>query len=238
MEKSNKVSLILLIILTVSVVLLCVYKVVYNQKNENLDGIKFMEEYSELNGKVNENTEKSYVEVEIDEKNLVKYLTEKEAVELLDKGTGVIYFGFSTCPWCRSLVTSLVNISNQKNEVIYYLDVLNVRSKYEVKDGVLNKVKDGSENYYKILNLLDKKLENYILTDKDNKNYDTGEKRLYAPTIVAVKNGVITGFHVGTVDTQLSGYDKLNDDEVKALEKIITNLINSKNVELCTTEKC
>lgn len=238
MENKNKIILALLIILTISVVGFCVFRVLL--KNEELtDAIKFYNEYSELNNKENKNNGKIYVNVKINKENTVKYITEEEAINILEDGTGVIYFGFSTCPWCRSLISTLTNIAKSKNETIYYLDVLNIRSSYEVKDGKLNKLKEGTKGYYKILELLDNNLESYALVDEEENVYETNEKRLYAPTIVAVKNGEIKDFHVGTVDSQESGYDELTETQKTELESIIKDLINSKNDNIaCTNEKC
>ena len=57
-------------------------------------------------------------------KYCLEYLTEKEAVKLLEKGTGIIYFGFSGCPWCRNLVPILTDLAEELEEPVYYLDIL------------------------------------------------------------------------------------------------------------------
>lgn len=238
MNKRNVVILVILIVLTLSVVGVCVYKVMNKEEEKSADAKRFQEEYTELNGKINEYNDLSYVNVTISDDNTVKYVSEEEAVEILESGTGVLYFGFSACPWCRSLVSSLTRIAKEKEETIYYLDILNIRSSFEIADSKLNKLKEGTTNYYKILELLDKELEPFYLTDEEGNKYDTEEKRLYAPTLVAVKNGQVTDFHVGTVESQENGYDELNSEQKEELENIITDLINSKNVISCTDENC
>lgn len=239
MDKKNKILLIFLIVLTILVVGLCTYAVINNKKNnKNTDAIKFHNEYSKLNGKINELNGKNYVNVSISDTNTVKYVTEKKAVDLLENGIGIMYFGFSTCPWCRSLVSTLTKICEEKDETIYYLDVLDIRSTFELQDGKINKIKDGTKNYYRLLELLDSELEEFYLEDEAGNRYDAEEKRLYAPTIVAFNNGKITAIHVGTVDSQENGYDELNEIQIKELEEIIINLINSKNAEACTSDKC
>lgn len=238
MEKKNKIILIVIILLTIVVVGACIYSVLNNKNNIENDAIKFRNEYMELNDKVNEINGKAYVNVSLNDTNTIKYANEEKILEILDGGTGVIYFGFSTCPWCRSLVTTLAKVAEEKNEVIYYLDILDIRSSFELKEGKINKLREGSKEYYKILELLDEQLENFYLEDEAGNKYDTNEKRLYAPTLVAVNKGEITGFHVGTVETQESGYDKLTSNQVEELESIIAKLINSKNIDTCTKEKC
>lgn len=236
MEKRNKIILFVTIIITLIVVGLCIYSII-NKNNKESDAIKFRNEYMELNDKTS-----SYgianVNVSIIEDNTVKYLTEEEAVELLEEGTGIIYFGFSECPWCRNLVPILTDLAGEKEETIYYLNILDIRSTFKVEDGKLSKTRDGSKAYYKILDLLDEQLEDFYLTDEEGEKYDTEEKRLYAPTLVAVKDGKVKKIHVGTVDSQKSPYDELTDKQIKEMKKIITNLINSKNEEICTKDGC
>lgn len=237
MDKKNKIVLILLVILTLTVVGVCTYSVLNNNEKDT-DAIKFRNEYSELNGKVNETNGKNYVNVSISDANTVKYINEEEAVELLKDGTGVIYFGFSTCPWCRSLVSPLTSVAENKNETIYYLDILDIRSAFELDEGKLNKIKDGSKAYYKILELLDEELEEFYLIDEAGNKFDTEEKRLYAPTLVAFNKGKVTSVHVGTVDSQENGYEELTKEQTEELENIVEKLIDSKNVEVCTSDKC
>lgn len=237
MDKKNKITLIVLVTLTLLVVAFCTYSVL-TKKEVETDAIKFFDEYSEHNGKINENNGKNYVNVSISNTNTVKYVTEEKAAELLEKGTGIIYFGFSTCPWCRSLVSTLTSIAEEKNKTIYYLDILDIRSSFELSEGKINKIKDGTKGYYKILDLLDKHLENFNLEDEAGNKFNTGEKRLYAPTLVAFKDGKITDVHVGTVDSQKSGYDNLTATQITELEKRINKLLNSNELEVCTNEKC
>ena len=238
MEKKKIIMLITAIVVVALAIGFGIFAFTRPKQELNKDAIKFKEEYTEYNDKVNEYNGKGYVKVNLDDDNTFRYLTENEAVELLDKGTGVIYFGFPTCPWCRSLVSTLGKVAKEKNETIYYLNVLDLRSSYKVTDGKAVKVKDGSAGYYQILELLKDELEDYLVTDKNGKSYKTNEKRLYAPTLVAVKDGKVTSIHVGTVESQESGNDPLNETQIAEIEGIIKKLIASKNTEACTQDKC
>lgn len=237
MENKNKISLIVLIVLTIAVVGVCVYSIINKKDLEESDAVKFRNEYMELNDKVNNNGQ-NYLNVTISETNTIKYISAKKAVELLQEGTGVIYFGFATCPWCRSLIPILTKIAEEKKETIYYLDVLELRSTFQVEEGKLIKTKNGTDEYYELLDILDYYLQPFVLEDDSGNKYDSGEKRLYAPSVVSFKDGGITDFHDGTVESQLSGYDKLTSEQSKELEEIITKLIESKNIEVCTKDKC
>ncbi len=237
MDKKNKIYLILLIILTVGVVAFCIYSILVKNNIEESDAMKFRNEYMELNDKI-ATGDQTYVNVSISENNTVKYVSLKEAIDLMKSGKGIIYFGFPTCPWCRSLVSPLTKIAEDKKETIYYVDIKDVRSAFILEDGKSNKIKDGTAEYYELLELLNGYLEDFILEDEAGNKFKTGETRLYAPTIVAFKEGSVTGFHEGTIESQKSGYDKLNNDQTKELEKIITNLINSLEKSTCNKDKC
>lgn len=227
MEKRNKIIIAILIFLTLIVIGLCLFAVKHNHIKDN-DANKFRNEYMELNDKTNEALDKLYPNVVISENNTVKYLSTSAAVEMLKTGTGLIYFGYNSCPWCRTLVTPLVEVGIEKNEPIYYVDIKDIRSNFEINDNKLTVIKKGSDDYYQILKRLDEYLEEFYLEDEEGNRYDTLEKRLYAPTLVAVNNGVITGVHEGTVDTQETGYDKLSSEQTTELKKIIADLIASR----------
>ncbi len=227
MEKRNKIILILIIVLTVIVLILCGYLLINRNNLWRDDAKKFRNEYMKLNDQVNSEGA-VYPTVVISEDNKVKYLTEKDAVKMLQEGTGIIYMGFNTCPWCRSLIPTLLDVSKKMNETIYYLDIKNIKSSFEIQNGELVTTQKGTKYYYQLLDLLDEYLDAYYITDGEGGDYDTQEKRIYSPTLVAIKDGEVTGFHTGTVSSQLSGYDELTTEEKQELEKIITDLINSK----------
>ena len=238
MKKENKIIVSLIILFSLGAVFYCVY-LVLNNNNELTDAIKFRSEYMALNDKMNEETEKVYLNVNISETNTVKYATEKEIIDILESGSGLIYFGDATSSWCRSIVSSLTLLAEEKNETIYYFDISRIRTVFELNNEQISIIKEGSETYYKILELLDDYLEVLYLTDELGNHYITNEKVIHIPTLIMVKNGNIVGFHKGTVETQENGYDKLEDFEIADLKEIITNIINSKYVnEVCTMEKC
>ena len=58
-------------------------------------------------------------------------------------------------------------------------------------------------------------LNDYVLVTNKGKKVNTGEKRLYAPTVVAVKEGVVVGFHEGTVEK----HEKDDNGELRDLTK-------------------
>ena len=112
--KDNKLFMIIVTVLAAIVLVLNIQKVISN--NSQTDGIKFKEEYEKLNGKKNDQGKK-YREITIDSKNKIVYKTTEEVLELIDKKKSfVLYFGFDTCPWCRSVVPTLASISKELNQ--------------------------------------------------------------------------------------------------------------------------
>lgn len=245
MDKKRIIGIILgvLLVLAMSLKFYLDYK--DNKDNETKepervateDGKKFKSEYESLNG--TEITEDiKYLSLDISEFNPVVYKTDEEIVEILNNGTGVIYFGFNACPWCRSMIETLLEVVEDNNiEELYYTDIKDIRSSFEVKNKKLNVVKEGTESYYDILEKLDEYLSDYIITD-NKKEYDTKEKRLYAPTVVVVKEGEIVGVHEVTVDSQTEPYDGLNEDQKKELYNIYDEMISKINNGTCNKTGC
>ena len=242
MDKKRIVVIVLGVLLVV-LGLVKVYQLYHDKDDEKPnneivvteDEKNFKEQYESKNGEVN-SSDKEYLTVNIPEKNLVTIKTDEEIIQVLENGTGVVYFGFSTCPWCRSLVETLVNTAKEVGiKDIFYVDVLDIRSSYEVKSKKLNQTKEGTEGYYSILEILDDYLSEYKITS-GKKEYDTKEKRLYAPTVVAIKNGEIVGFHEGTVESQTDPYLGLNDTEKEELKNIFGEMFNKVLSSSCEDE--
>lgn len=218
--KDNKLFMIIVTVLAAIVLVLNIQKVISN--NSQIDGIKFKEEYEKLNGKKNDQGKK-YREITIDSKNKMVYKTTEEVLNLIDKKKSfVLYFGFDTCPWCRSVVPTLASISKELNQKVYYIDVKDIRDTYELDDDNKPKlVKKGSKDYSKLLEKLEPVLEDYTLTDSDNNKIEVGEKRIYAPNIISVINGEAKELTTGISDKQTEGYMKLT----KEMEKETYNKI-------------
>lgn len=218
--KDNKLFMIIVTVLAAIVLVLNIQKVISN--NSQTDGIKFKEEYEKLNGKKNDQGKK-YREITIDSKNKIVYKTTEEVLNLIDKKKSfVLYFGFDTCPWCRSVVPTLASISRELNQEVYYIDVKDIRDTFELDDDNKPKlVKKGSKDYSKLLEKLEPVLEDYTLTDSDNNEIKVGEKRIYAPSIVSVIDGKAKELTTGISDKQTDGYMKLT----KEMEKETYNKI-------------
>ena len=207
-------------------------------KDEITDAIKFKREYEEFNEKKYDNTDIAYFDVKLTNSNLFKYIKPDKAVKFLKEETGIIYFGFPQCPWCRTLVPYLEEIGkNVGVEKIYYLNILELRDSYELDGKKVNKTKEGSKEYYELLEVLDKYLEEFYLTNENGKKFDTGVKRLYAPTTVVVKDGKIVDFLEGTVDSQKK-FVPLTKEESSELKKKLSDMFIKISNTTCTDTGC
>lgn len=192
------------------------------EDNKKTDAILFKEEYEALNGEKNKSG-KEYPKVEIDEENPIKIKTAKEAASLME-GSGVFYFGFASCPWCRNAVPMLLKAAESNGlKDLYYVDTKTIRDTKIVKDGKVVTSKEAGEGYNELLEKLDSVLDEYVIKDDKGKEYKTGEKRLYAPTVVFVKDGSIVGIHVDTVKSHADagdGYIPLTEKQNEELFRI------------------
>lgn len=199
-----------------------------NHDSFSTDALKFKSEYEELNGEAT-SSDVPYLGISISKKNPIVYKTDEEIIDILENGTGVIYFGYSSCPWCRSMIETLLYSAKENNiGRIYYVNIKDIRSNYQIKDGKLDLIQKGSESYYSILKILDKYLNEYKVD-----NLDTNEKRLYAPTVVGVKKGEIVGFYTGTLNSQTDPFKALTKDEKKLLQQEYDKIFGATKDSTC-----
>lgn len=192
------------------------------------DEIKFKQEYESLNGKeIAENY--SLKNVEIISDNNIKYVKDDEILNLLNKGTNVIYFGWADCNWCRSIVPTLIDVLKDNNiEKLYYYDFKNLRSAYEK-----NTDKGKVSIYEGILDVIGEDITSLFGEDSLRSN----EKKILAPTVVFIKDGEYVGLHVKSVDSQEESTDELTKKQIKELYGKYQTLINLLKDNVCSTEE-
>ena len=196
------------------IVILLLLVTACNKKEEVInDAVKFKEEYEKINNKVNKTNNKKYRAISIPKNNPFIYKSAEDIVESIkSKETFIVYFGFKECPWCRSVLESLVKAANDLNvEKIYYVDVLNIRDVKEIKEkGNIKETKEGSNAYLELIELLKDVLDDYTL-EKDKKEINVGEKRIYAPNVVAVSKGKAVQLETGISPDLKDPYMKLTE---------------------------
>jgi len=193
--------------------------------NTDVDALKFKNEYESLN-------EEGSIEINISAKNPIEYANYDKLLEVINNGTGIIYLGFPGCPWCRNALPVLFDVANDNNiETIYYMNILNERDSYVVEDDKLvyatddeGNEKKGTVGYLKLLEALDEHLTEYIVSF-EGEEYKTGEKRIFAPTIIFVRDGRVLGLHVSTVESQKDPKTPLTKEQYEELYTIYEDYI-------------
>lgn len=175
-----------------------------NKDNKLTDSEKFATEYK-LKGEDGKALDNVFV-----------YRTPKQIINILEKGTGIVYLGFPECPWCTGYVPYLNEIAKEMNvEKIYYLNVLEER-------------KNNTAEYQKIVEIL----SDYLQNDEE------GNKRLYVPAVIAIKDGEIVGFDDETAwDTK--GYETPKEywenEDLEGLKEKLRCMMRDCKKDICTS---
>ena len=169
-----------------------------NKSIEKTDAEKFSEEYTEV-GK----------------NNLYVYRDVDQIINILEKGTGIVYLGFPECPWCQTYSKYLNEVALDLGiEKIYYYNIREDRN-------------NNTEDYQKIVSIL----KDYLQNDEE------GNKRIYVPSVIALNKGKIVGFDDETAwDTK--GFKTPSEywtkDEVKDLKAKLEIMISDTEMNICT----
>ena len=185
----------IIIVLVIVIIILISGIIVYSQ-----DNLRFKLTYESLNRIEYTNGKTISVEIPID--NKIEYLTGKEIKEVMKKETGIFYFGYTSCPWCRNDIGPLIEVAKENNiKKIYYIDT-HASSFQDVSKDVKELIGD------------------YLETDSE-----TGEKRLGVPDVYFIKNGEVIAHHVGTVSSYRNPYLGMNDEQKQELKDIYQSFI-------------
>lgn len=208
------------------------------------DSDKFKKEYESENGKKSKSG-KEYRKLSIPDDNPFVYITAEELSKKIDKKeTFIVYFGFSTCPWCRSVIEEMIKCAKDSDvDEIYYVDIKDIRDTREINaEGDIETTKEGTKGYMELLEKLDEVLDEYTVTvtDSEEDEISLGEKRIYAPNLVAVVDGKATKLEDGISDELTDPYMELTDEIKKDIYgkfKCIFKCIEELET-VCTTKAC
>lgn len=188
-----------------------------NVTKNNSDSLNFKKEYESFNGKTI--NEIKYHDVTINEENIVIYSNYEEIFNILEEGTGIIFFGTPESQLCRGMVSILLeSLDSVGVDKLYYLnnsDDRNILSLSENGNVVVEK--EASPNYSKLLDIL--KDEASVYEGMNNSEI----KRLYYPTVVFVKDGNIVDVVVGTVKSHTDQNLELSYEQKEELAALYMN---------------
>ena len=221
------ISLILVLVVAVTLT-------ACNKEKSNKNALDFKEEYESLNGKKNKKGTE-YRKIDIDDDNPYVKVSAEKIVEMINnKETFYLYVGDSMCPWCRSVLEKSIEVALDNDiEKIYYIEIWDdegneiLRDKYELKDGKINKISDGTKAYKELLKKFDKVLSNYTLKDEDENEIEVGEKRIFAPNYFYIENGKVKKMIEGISDSQTDPYEELTDEILDDEEEQFEDLFKS-----------
>lgn len=175
----------------------------------------FITEYEALNGTTTESG-MTYLDLDIPEDHRFVLSDEETILDIFDGGSGVIYFGFPECPWCRSALMVMQEAAKDVSlGKIHYMNVLDIRNELSLDDdGNVVVDKQGSDFYNQVLEYLGEHAPLYPGLE------ETGERRILVPLVVSVVEGEITFSHSGTVETHANPFEPMDDVSREALLNI------------------
>ena len=219
MKKKYLITTIILILLVTVTVTACT----------KTDSSRFKEDYESLNGEKTGYQDYKYREVEIDKNNPIIYSSFKEVFDKINnKESFIVYVGFSACPWCRSVIPYVLESAKENNiDKIYYINVREDNTKesdlrgYFKLDENNNVVVDiyPDKYYHDVLVTLDDYLTPFTIENEEGEVFETGENRLYAPTLIAYKKGKAVALDECISKHQTDPYQKLTKEMKKEMKE-------------------
>lgn len=216
------------------------------------DAIKFKNEYESCNLKTRSRNGVSSDDVmrsvSIPDTNPMVYSSLDTINEMIaNKETFIVYTGFRECPWCRSLMETMINTANELNiKKIYYVDIRpddtddsELRDIFKVNDnGEVILEHSGSDSYHTFIKSIDNVLSPYTYGGVDLTNTEwNGTKRLGAPNFILIDKGIAVENITGISDKQENGYQEL-DDEIKLDMKDKFTCLFKKYLDCDTKDTC
>lgn len=221
-KKTRTIAIVISLFLLVTFGIVYIFSELYAENDIPIttvtDAYKFKNEYESVNNNDLGNGKKVR-ELIIADNNPFVFKKPEELVKMVEEDkTFVVYFGFNTCPWCRSVITSLIDSALENGiKKVYYVDVKDIRDTYELNDNnEAIRTKEGTDAYYRLLELLNPVLNDYTPLKYETKKGKTkevkiDEKRIYAPNVVVVKNGEAISMESGIVEELADPYMDLDD---------------------------
>lgn len=152
---------------------------------------------------------------QVDEDNVFVYKNAKEIINILEKGTGVVYLGFPECKWCQAYVPMLDEVAKENNiDEIYYFNIKEDREK-------------DTKNYKEIVKLTSEFLE----------NDEEGNKKVYVPDVYVVVDGKIMSHNNETsmITEDILPIEHWTDKAQNNLKKTLNEMMEPLASKSCTT---
>ncbi|MBQ4343299.1 MAG: hypothetical protein IJC38_05375 [Erysipelotrichaceae bacterium] len=146
-----------------------------------------------------------------DKDHVYRRTTMKESFRLLDEeASGILYFGYTTCPFCLRVVPILNDLAKKYNQTIYYVDV-----------------------FSDVDPISDEDIERYLTEYVDFLEKEDGEPVFYVPQVFVIANGKVIDGHTGVVDS----FDPNTQDSLSASQREELTLILESMIRVLGDEK-
>ena len=142
----------------------------------------------------------------LEKDTIIVYATYDDVIEKLENNySGIIIFGFKACPWCQACVSHVDFVAKEKGyKEVLYLDIKECRD---------NESSADRQKYT-------------IIFDNIKESIDNPEK-IFAPTVVSFKDGKVSGYNTGTVEShqRVDGtLPLMTDEQINELREIYRNI--------------
>lgn len=222
---NKKLLLIISIIIILTAIIILSFTSKKEEKKQTFtitnDSLLFKQEYEAYNNQETKD-KKQYLNLSIPSYNPIVYTSYDDLFDILNN-SGIIYLGDPECPWCRSLISVLINSAIDYGiKEIYYLNIENDRNILTLnKKNKIITEKKGSDNYLKLVD----KLYNYLDVYKGLN--DESIKRIYLPLVIFVNNGKIIGLEQSLITycqrVEKDPYIPMNKEEKNELKEIFNS---------------
>lgn len=190
-----------------------------------LPGVNFKREYEALNGQERSDDEGHFLQtIHIPTVNPVVKVSAEEARQLED---GILVFAFPTCPYCRNLMPILTQAAKEGQIPLYYCQIDTYRDIYTFNEQTQSPklVREAGPGYPELLQWLDGYLPEYFVGDGAGGTVSVGEKRIGAPTLVTVRDGMpVSAWKLADVEGLELPEDKYQLWEEELQTKVKTSL--------------
>lgn len=155
------------------------------------DNQRFKKEYEEYNFDI---------PLEIVEDNTVSYVFKDNIKSIIENETGIVYFGYPSCPWCRNAIPVLVETAIANQLPIYYFD--------------LTQFTEVDDTYNYLLEII-------------NQHFGTPDNEyIEVPLVLTIQNGNILASRIGTVGSHTDPYVAMTQDEMLELSQRYQEIID------------
>lgn len=145
--------------------------------------------------------------------------TMDDAISLFEnRESGVIYFGFENCPWCKEAKPILKEVAKKLGKKIYYVKTRDKDNERLYTDEQKEKIQPYIEEYMS---------EN-----------DEGVMTLYVPLVLVVKDGKVIAGHESTVEGHDAHERTMTKKEQKQLKKTYTKMLKKYENSTSSSKGC